>query len=137
MGFWVFMVLSDLAIPLIMLLFGKIFSNQAPGEINMAFGYRTSRSMKNRDTWEFAHKYIGKIWYLAGLILLPGSVVPMLFVIGKDEDIVGTLGAILCGIQLAVLIGSIFPTEHALKKTFDKYGRRRSKKGERSWTEKN
>lgn len=125
MGFWIFMVISDLVVPAIMLLFGKVFLKSAPKEINIAFGYRTNMSMKNRDTWEFAHKYIGKIWYYAGWILTPGSIIPMLFVIGKNENTVGTLGAVLCVIQLAVLIGSIFPTEHALKKTFDKYGRRR------------
>ncbi len=125
MGFWIFMVISDLVVPAIMLLFGKVFLKSAPKEINIAFGYRTNMSMKNRDTWEFAHKYIGKIWYYAGWILMPGSIIPMLFVIGKNENTVGTLGAVLCVIQLAVLIGSIFPTEYALKKTFDKYGRRR------------
>ncbi len=125
MGFWIFMVISDLVVPVIMLLFGKVFLKSAPKEINIAFGYRTNMSMKNRDTWEFAHKYIGKIWYYAGWILMPGSIIPMLFVIGKNENIVGTLGAVLCVIQLAVLIGSIFPTEYTLKKTFDKYGRRR------------
>ena len=119
------MVISDLVVPVIMLLFGKVFLKSAPKEINIAFGYRTNMSMKNRDTWEFAHKYIGKIWYYAGWILMPGSIIPMLFVIGKNENIVGTLGAVLCVIQLAVLIGSIFPTEYTLKKTFDKYGRRR------------
>lgn len=125
MGFWIFMVISDLVVPAIMLLLGKVFLKSAPKEINIAFGYRTNMSMKNRDTWEFAHKYIGKIWYYAGWILIPGSIIPMLFVIGKNENTVGTLGAVLCVIQLAVLIGSIFPTEYALKKTFDKYGRRR------------
>ena len=125
MGFWIFMVISDLVVPAIMLLFGKVFLKSAPKEINIAFGYRTNMSMKNRDTWEFAHKYIGKIWYYAGWILMPGSIIPMLFVIEKNENTVGTLGAVLCVIQLAVLIGSIFPTEYALKKTFDKYGRRR------------
>lgn len=125
MGFWIFMVISDLVVPAIMLLLGKVFLKSAPKEINIAFGYRTNMSMKNRDTWEFAHKYIGKIWYYAGWILMPGSIIPMLFVIGKNENTVGTLGAVLCVIQLAVLIGSIFPTEYALKKTFDKYGRRR------------
>lgn len=125
MGFWIFMVISDLVVPAIMLLFGKVFLKSAPKEINIVFGYRTNMSMKNRDTWEFAHKYIGKIWYYAGWILMPGSIIPMLFVIGKNENTVGTLGAVLCVIQLAVLIGSIFPTEYALKKTFDKYGRRR------------
>ena len=35
----------------------KIFFD---GQINDAFGYRTTRSMKNQETWRFAHQYSGK-----------------------------------------------------------------------------
>ena len=83
-------------------------------------------SMKNKDTWEFAHKYCGKIWYLCGLISLPITVIPMLLVVEKNVDVVGTVGAIITGVQLVFLIGSIFPTEIALRKNFDKNGERRS-----------
>ena len=82
-------------------------------------------SMKNKDTWEFAHRYCGKIWYLCGLITLPISIVFMLLLIGKNKDIVGIGGAILMGVQLVPLIGSILPTELALRKNFDKNGERR------------
>lgn len=81
--------------------------------------------MKNKDTWEFAHKYCGRIWYVCGWILLPISVVPMLFVIGHSADSVGTLGGTICAVQLMPLIGSIFPTEWALRKNFDENGNRR------------
>ena len=81
--------------------------------------------MKNQDTWEFAHKYCGRIWRSCGLILLPLSIIPLLFVIGKNEDVVGTVGGIVCGVQLVPLVGSIIPTELALRRTFDKDGKRR------------
>ena len=126
MGFWIFMVIMELLVPFTMIGFGRYFLKQAPGAINWAFGYRTEMSMKNKDTWEFAHNYIGKLWYRIGLILLPLSVIPMLFVLGKNEDIVGTLGATLTMLQLVFLIVPIFPTERALKKTFDKKGNRRN-----------
>ena len=96
-----------------------------PKEINAVFGYRTSMSMKNKDTWEFAHKYCGRIWYVCGFILLPITVAALLFVIGKSKDYVGTIGGILCGCQLIPFIGSVFPTEIALKKVFDKNGKKR------------
>jgi len=50
----------------------------------------------------------------------------MLFIIGKDESVVGTFGGILCYVQLVFLIGSIFPTERALKSNFDKHGNRKT-----------
>jgi len=105
--------------------FWKIFYEKAPKEINSVFGYRTSMSMKNKDTWEFAHKYCGKVWYVCGMVMLPITVIFMLLVIGKNEDCVGSIGGIICGVQLIPLIGSILPTEIALRKNFDKNGTRR------------
>ena len=49
----------------------------------------------------------------------------MLFVLGKDADTVGTVGGILTVVQLIPMLGTIIPTERALKKNFDEYGRRR------------
>ena len=59
MGFWIFMLIMDLLLPFTMIGFGRYFMKKAPKEINSVFGYRTSMSMKNKDTWEFAHKYCG------------------------------------------------------------------------------
>ena len=50
------MVMMDLMIPLIMIVFGKVFLKNPPKEINLIYGYRTGRSMKNKDTWNFAHR---------------------------------------------------------------------------------
>ena len=126
MGFWIFMLIMDLLIPFTMIGFGYIFLKKAPKNINTLFGYRTTMSMKNKDTWEFAHKYCGKLWYVWGMILLFLTVIPMLWVLGKSEDMIGTIGGILCGIQMIPLIGCIFPTEHALKRHFDANGNRRA-----------
>lgn len=125
MGFWIFMFFMDLLIPIIMLFFGVKFRKAGPKEINSLYGYRTSRSMKNKDTWQFAHQYCGKIWFYTGIILIPLSVIPLLFVIGKNEDTVGWVGAIICYVQMVPLLGSIFFVERALKKTFDKDGNRK------------
>ena len=81
--------------------------------------------MKNKDTWEFAHHYCGRLWLVLGMIMLPLSVIPMLFFINQDIDVVGIAGGIIEGIQVVVLLISIFPTEKALKKTFDENGNRR------------
>ena len=116
MGFWIFMLIMDLLLPFTMIGFGRYFMKKAPKEINSVFGYRTSMSMKNKDTWEFAHKYCGKVWYVCGMVMLPITVIFMLLVIGKNEDCVGSIGGIICGVQLIPLIGSILPTEIALKR---------------------
>ena len=126
MGFWVFMLISDLLMPVVMIGFGRVCLKHPPKEINGIYGYRTAMSMKNKETWEFAHKYCGKLWYICGLALLPVTIAAMLPVLGKSEDAVGTVGGILCVIQTILLIGSIFPTERALRRTFDKQGNRKT-----------
>lgn len=125
MLFWIFMLIMELLIPFTMIGFGRYFSNQAPKEINSAFGYRTKMSMKNRETWKFAHKYWGKVWYIGGLVLLPISIIAMLFVIGQSQDVIGNIGAIICVVQLIPLLGSVFLTEKALKKNFDGNGKKK------------
>ena len=112
MGFWVFMLVMDLLIPITMVAFGTYFM-----------------SMKNRDTWEFAHRHCGRVWQACGLILAPASVIPILFVLGGSDDAVGTVGGIVCAVQLAVLIGSVLPTERALRRAFDENGERRGDGG--------
>mgnify|MGYP003441361278 FL=1 len=126
MGFWIFMLVMDLLFPVIMIVMGRYFMKTSPKEINYIFGYRTNMSMKNKDTWNFAHKYIGKLWFYLGLLLIPITVIPMLFVLGGTEDVVGTMGCIICVIALIILIVPIFPTERALKMNFDKNGNRKA-----------
>ena len=126
MGFWIFMLAMNLLFPLIMIVMGRYFMKKSPKEINYIFGYRTNMSMKNKDTWDFAHKYFGKLWFRLGWLLIPISVIPMLFVIGKGEDIIGTVGMVVMVIDLILLIAPIFPTERALKKVFDKDGNKRN-----------
>ncbi len=126
MGFWIYMFFMVLTIPAIMIIFGRIFMKKAPEKINWVFGYRTRRSMMNKDTWAFAHKYIGRLWWICGLVLLPLSVIPMLLLLGKDKDMVGGVGAAITIVQMIPLVGTIFPTERALKKNFDDNGWPRS-----------
>ena len=126
MEFWIFMLAMNLLFPLIMIVMGRYFMKKSPKEINYIFGYRTNMSMKNKDTWDFAHKYFGKRWFRLGWLLIPISVIPMLFVIGKGEDIIGTVGMVVMVIDLILLIAPIFPTERALKKIFDKDGNKRN-----------
>lgn len=123
--FWAFMLIMDLVIPLSMAGFGKMFMKGGPEEINTLFGYRTVMSMKNRDTWEFAHKYCGRIWLKLGLILLPVSVIPLLFAFNKDIEAVAVVGLIVMFVQLIPMLLPIAVTEAALKKTFDENGVRK------------
>lgn len=118
MGFWIFMLFSDLLIPAVMLLFGLRFRKRPPEKIQASFGYRTRRSMKSKTAWDYAHRYFGTVWLAVGAILLPVSVLVMLSVLGKPEQQISEAGLLLCGGQLLVLLLSLIPTELALKKKF-------------------
>lgn len=61
MLFWSYMLVCVLLVPLIMIIFGRIFKKSAPKDINYVYGYRTPMSTSSKEAWEFAHKYMGKL----------------------------------------------------------------------------
>ncbi len=125
MWFWWFMLVCDLLIPVLMIGAGNMMWKHAPKDINGIIGYRTPRSMINIDTWKFANGYCGRLWRKIGrMMLIPSLVIHVPFYHGS-EDVIGAAGAILCAVQCAVLILTIFPTERALKRTFTDDGIRR------------
>ncbi|MBE6031450.1 MAG: SdpI family protein [Clostridiales bacterium] len=124
MVYWAFMLLMVILIPAIMTISGKVLSEG--GTIrNQMFGYRTSMSMKNDDTWEFANEMLGHMWIRMGPALLPVSVIPMLFVMGKGEDAIGIMTAVIVIIQCIPLVSTVVIIEKALHKNFDRNGRRK------------
>lgn len=125
MGFRIFMLIVVLLIPLIMLLFGWLFFRRTPKKINYVFGYRTKRSMRNKETWKFANQYFGKVWYLCGLLSAPLSVIAMAIVFEKGTETMSTVGFIITMIQTIPFVGAMISTEIALKKNFDENGRRK------------
>lgn len=125
MGFWFFMTVMNILIPSAMIGFGRCFMKKPPKNINYWFGYRTTMSMKNRDTWEFAHRYCGKILYLSGWVTLLISVAVMMMLLGQNTETIAKTGVIICLLQCIPLVAVIFPTEIALRKKFDNYGNRK------------
>lgn len=122
MWFWWMMLAFNLLVPIIMILSGRMMRMHCPEDINGAFGYRTKRSMKNKETWKFAHTYCGKLWWKIGFILLILTIfVHMLFLRGSMET-VSVSSLLLMFLQTAVMLLTIIPTENALKKNFDDQG---------------
>ncbi|MFR8426258.1 MAG: SdpI family protein [Roseburia inulinivorans] len=97
-----------------------------PKKINGVVGYQTKMSMINMDTWRFAHDHAGKLWWKVGIGLLgPTGRLYIFLFIGASDDTMGILSIIIIVIQLVFLIGSIFPTEKALKNNFNEDGTKR------------
>lgn len=126
MSIWIGIAFTVIIIPALMIIFGKYYIKKAPKNINHFVGYRTTRSMKNKETWKFAHNYMGKLWYKYGIVLFVISAALMLLTMGQDEDAVGGLAAIITTVQVFVMIVPGILTEKALKENFDEEGNRKN-----------
>lgn len=122
MRFWIFMFIVTLLIPLALLLTSYLCSRSKT--IQHVSGYRTSRSMKNQDTWEFSQKYCAKLslyMFFPSLVL---AVVIMPMSIGKSMELIGWIGLGITIIQMMSFGIIVICTEKVLKKTFDENGNR-------------
>lgn len=109
-----------LMVPIITIITGYLMYRHTPKSINGLVGYRTSRSMINQDTWNFANKYCASLWIKLGIIT---TVISFLIYILFDVNEIVSIVIVL--IQTFLLSLSIIPVEKALKKTFDDDGNRR------------
>lgn len=125
MWFWISMFICNMLIPLLMIISGYLMYKHTPKKINGVYGYRTSRSMKNMDTWKFAHDYCGRIWAKAGIVLLIPTILVQLPFIHSSDGVVGVVTLLIMTVQLVVLLVPIYFVEKALKETFDEAGNRR------------
>ncbi|SEA20007.1 SdpI family protein [Bizionia paragorgiae] len=95
------------AVGVIMLLF-------PPKKINVLYGYRTTRSMKNQEQWDFAQNYSSK------LLIIFGAVLALLSLLGYCIDISDNTEAIMSTILIiGTVILILIKTEKAIKTKFN------------------
>ena len=122
---WISLLLVNLLIPAVMIGCGLLFMKKPPKKVNGWYGYRTSRSMRNQDTWDFAQRYMGKVWWKWGWIMLPPVVLAQaLTLLCPDINAMSIWALVLMAAEFAVLMASISPVERALKQNFDDNGHR-------------
>lgn len=122
MWFWIFMLVMSAWIPVLLIGFGQWFQKHPPKQINSVYGYRTKMSMKNMETWNYAHWYCGKIWFRIGWGVLAVTAFIMLALFGQNDDVVGWGGAALMVMQCVALILPVVWTEKELHRKFDADG---------------
>lgn len=115
----------NLIIPAIMLFGGYMMKTCPPRSISRWVGFRTAISMKNADTWAFAHACCGRVWWKAGWISLALSVLVQLPFVKAGEETLGMLALVMVLAQFCVLFGTVVYVQKELKRTFDECGRRR------------
>ena len=123
--FWLFTLVTVLLIPGCMLYFGRRFQQKPPERINSGYGYRSTRSMRSQEAWDFAQVYSGRFWSRASRPTLALSLLWMLPLLGKGIGKVGSSAIVLTGFQMLPFLSVIPATERALKREFDSSGRRR------------
>ncbi|MGE6349255.1 SdpI family protein [Bacillus mycoides] len=70
----------SILIGIIFILAALILQKNPPTDINAAYGYRTKRSMKNKELWDAGNKYSAEVMKQNGfLMMLIGSVISILF----------------------------------------------------------
>lgn len=121
----VFLFACDLIIPIIILLFGIRVTKHEPKNINGVYGYRTTRSMKNQETWKFANQYCGILWRKLGSIMLIISIVIAAIATRLNDNTEALVCGVLVTIQTVALVASIFPVEKALRENFDENGNKK------------
>lgn len=124
MIFWVFILICDLALPVTLIVFGKLYTKGEPRDMSALYGFRTKMSMLNRETWIFAHVYCGKLWLKLGWLVLGGTMVLMISIYGERNVKIGILGSIIFVLQILLCAFTVILTEKALRRTFDKDGER-------------
>ena len=115
---YIFMLCMVILMPVAMIIFGRCWQKSPPRKINDLYGYRTAMSMKSQETWDFAHRYCGRIWLWSGAGILLLSVIAMVIFRGDFY----TAGGWIVSLQALVMLLTIPPTEWALRRRFDRYG---------------
>lgn len=119
-------IVSNLLIPVIMILCGFHWWKHTPKNINGLVGFRTGRSMKNKDTWLFANQYSGKrMWYVGWVTLILSVIVQFPFL---HSDYLNKATNTIILVQFVVVIEIIYATQKALEKNFTENGRSIGKK---------
>ena len=124
MGTWISMLLICMLMPL-SLIFMWYFCPRIKS-VNSWMGYRTARSTKNSETWEFAQKSCADNSLKMFLPTAALTLIIMLFVLNKEDKVIQYVGL---GITMAQLISYgiiLYLTEKDLKKEFDDRGKRRA-----------
>jgi uncharacterized membrane protein len=113
-------VIYSLIFGLVTLGFGIIPKIVRPKKINSWYGYRTTLSMKNQETWDEGNKYSTNQYIIAGVILLILGKIG--FALFQSKGYLVPLVAFI-----PVLMLTVFTTEKHLKKVFDSNGIRISR----------
>ncbi|TYP99987.1 SdpI/YhfL family protein [Tenacibaculum adriaticum] len=101
----------------LLFIFSLIFYFFPPKKINSLYGYRTNKSMKNEDVWQFANQFFTKQFIIYAAISLVAAVI-----LAYINPKITWQPMVILLLSLAV---SVIKTEQALSQNFDDDGNRK------------
>ena len=114
------LTLVTFKIGMMLFIVGLLFIMFPPKNINSFYGYRTTNSTRNLDTWKVANSYSAILMTIEGLIL---SVIGLLMTFFNDNKAIET--ALGVGLMFSSFIILVVATEKHLNKLFDEDGNRK------------
>lgn len=93
----------------VILFIGIIFKYFPPKKINVFYGHRTPRAMRNQENWEFAQKHSAMQFIYAGITMLIFSAIAFLLNFNPELEWFGLI------VVLSTLLFFVLRTERALK----------------------
>ncbi len=101
---WLTMFLSNLLIPVLMIGLGLIYRSKKATKMSSYSGYRTKRSTKNLDTWNFAHQFYGRLLLKYGILMFFLTVMVMVLIDASDSKAMIIYGSILMVVLLIAFL---------------------------------
>jgi len=112
-GLFVFTTIMSLSFVII----GTLLLKHPPKDINSTIGYRTKKSSKNQETWDFAQRLAGIVFLITGIVnFAVCSLIILLFV---NKQNVEHMFLVLAYCQIAEFFVVILITELRLKKKIE------------------
>jgi len=105
--------LTVLVTGLVLLITGYFAKKKPPKKINRIYGYRTKRSMKSQEAWDFAQKIAPDHMIRSGLYLIISSL-PLYFVKAENDYIIIAIVIIM----IVFMILPLYAIERKLKEKF-------------------
>ena len=127
MGENVIIAVCNMLLPLTMLGLGLMIWLTKPGYGDI-FGYRTTWSLKNKETWERAQFLFGKICTIAYAVISFISLIAGLVPIIWRLDISGIIACVLNLVQFVSVFVVIGVTDGIVAREFNKDGTRKIEK---------
>ncbi|EJP85790.1 MULTISPECIES: SdpI family protein [Bacillus] len=101
----------SLLIGIIFILVSILMKKKPPLDVNLMYGYRTKRSMKNKKLWDAGNRYSAEIMIQNGyLIIVLGTIISLVF---KNPS---TSILLIMGAMILLIISMIVRVENKLKK---------------------